>query len=413
MTMSEDRFRRTLAAGEVLFREGEPGHEAFVIEEGSVEIFQERPQGRNVLAHLGRDAIFGEMALVGDQTRTASAVATEPTALTVVTHDYLSGRLSQADPLLRHLLHVTMARSRQSLLRVHSGPFEAHPLAPGAKRDTSPAALDQDLALKRLRLERDLERALTANEFQLNYQPIMRLADGSVAGFEALIRWYKPGFGRVPPGDFIWVAEDCDLIIRIGHWIIANACVDLNRFEEIYRAAAPGHPPLSMSVNLSIRQFDDAELFPTVKRVLEQEKLAANRLKLEITESLVMSNMQAAQALLGRCKALGTKLVVDDFGTGYSSLSYLHRLPVDTLKLDKSFIDEAASDGAGMKIVRAVAGLATDLSMETVIEGVENVEQASACKRAGINYAQGYWYAKPLDFDGASAFLQQPLRAVA
>jgi EAL domain-containing protein (putative c-di-GMP-specific phosphodiesterase class I) len=400
--MPEDRLRRTLAAGEVLFREGDPGHDAFVIEQGSIEIYQERAIGRNVLARLARNAIFGEMALVGDQTRTASAMAVEPTVLRIVTHSYLTERLTAADPLLRHLLHVTMARSRESLKRIKHGPFDTRTPGDAAAASTAP---DQDLALKRLRVEQDLERALANNEFQLHFQPILRLADGSISGFEALIRWIRPGIGRVPPNDFIWVAEECDLIVRIGHWVIADACRALNHLEPLHQSAHPGAPPLSMSVNLSIRQFGDPQLFPTIERVLQHEKLAPQRLRLEITESLVMGNMDEALALLNRCKELGCKLVVDDFGTGYSALSYLHKFPVDTLKLDRSFIHNVGRDGAGMKIVRAIAGLAGELGMETVIEGIEAGEQAQACAGAGVTYAQGFYFSLPLPLDEAGRLL--------
>jgi EAL domain-containing protein (putative c-di-GMP-specific phosphodiesterase class I) len=403
--MGQDRFRRVLKAGDLLFREGEPGTEAYLVETGAIEIFQDRPQGRVTLARLGRDSIFGEMALVGDQTRTASALATERTVLAVVTHEYLSERLAQADPLLRHLLRVTMARSREALQRARTGfaPTDAPAEPATTEAATTDEAYDEDLALKRLRLEQELESALEQQQFQLYFQPIVRLADDSIAGFEALIRWIKPGVGQIPPSEFIWVAEQCDLIVRIGHWAIGNALAALKAFDGQHQA--PGGAPLTMSVNLSIRQFADPALFEVVQRELERQQMPAPRLRLEITESLVMSNMDAALSLLRRCKDLGTKLVVDDFGTGYSALSYLHKFPVDTLKLDKSFIGDAHPDGPGMKIVRAIAHLATDLGMETVAEGIENAEQAFACQLAGITCAQGYLYGRPLPFDQAAALL--------
>lgn len=408
--MAQDRFSRSLPAGEVLFREGDPGHDAYVIESGCVEIFQDRPDGRRTLAQLGRNQIFGEMALVGDQTRTASAIATEPTVLTVVTHQYLTERLSHADPLLRHLLHTTMARSRQSLRQAQGWADESEDGAEPAAARTSEIK-DQDQALKRLRLEQDIERALENREFQLHFQPIVRLADNSVAGFEALIRWFRPGIGRVPPNEFVWVAEDSGLIVKIGHWIIQSACESLNRLDAVNRVAAPGSPPLSMSINLSIRQFSDPDLFPTLQQTIEREQLPPRRVRLEITESLVMSNMEAVLALLHRCKRLGCKLVVDDFGTGYSALSYLHKLPVDTLKLDQSFIRDVAAEGAGMKIIRGIARLATDLGMETVIEGVETAAQAQDCRLAGVTYAQGFHYSPGLALQPAGEFLQKQAAA--
>lgn len=405
--MAADKFRRTLAAGETLFREGEPGHEAYVIESGRIEIFVVSPKGRYVLAQLDKDDIFGEMALTGDQTRTASAMATEPTALAVITHDYLTERVNGADPLLRHLLRVTMARTRDTLHRARAGtatlvsPSESPMTIPG-----SDTLNDRDVALKRLRLEQDLETALEQNEFQLHFQPILRMNDGSVAGFEALIRWFKPGVGRVPPNEFIYVAEECGLIVKIGHWIIRTALESLNRLQAVHQIACPQAEPLFVTVNLSIRQFADPDLFSVLEQALRAEALEPSRVKLEITESLVMSNMNASLALLQRCKQLGCKLAVDDFGTGYSSLSYLHKFPMDTLKLDRSFIKEVASDEQAMKIVRAVSNLANELGMETVVEGIETADQAETCRKIGIRYAQGFHYSAALPLKEAGIYLQ-------
>ena len=400
--MQQDKFRRTLAAGETLFHEGEPGQEAYVVESGAVEICS--GPARTVLARLGPDDILGEMALVGDQRRNASAVAAEPTTLAVITHEYLAERLSHADPMLRHLLRVTTSRYRESLQRREGGAR-----VPDAAIDSGAEPInDRTLALKRLRIEQDLERALDQNEFRLFYQPIIRLSDNTVAGFEALIRWFRPGIGRIPPGDFIGVAEESGLIVKMGHWIIKTACADINRLETAQREARPGMPPLFITVNLSIRQFSDPELFSTIHEALRTQLLEPHRVKLEITESMVMSNMDAALELLNQCKALGAKLAVDDFGTGYSSLAYLHRFPMDTLKLDRSFIKDMAQNDTSMKIVRAVAQLATELGMDTVCEGVETADQAATCLKIGINYAQGFHYSPALPVDEAIAYLQAP-----
>lgn len=409
--MSQDKFRRTLAAGEILFREGDHGQEAYVVESGSIEISTRRAGAQHVLARLGADDILGEMALVGDQHRNASAVATEPTTLAVITHDYLQDRLSHADPMLRHLLRVTTSRYRDSLQRAHGEAAPAPAAAEAAPADAGND--DRTLALKRLRIEQDLERALDQGEFKLFYQPIVRLSDNSVAGFEALIRWFKPGVGRIPPGDFISVAEESGLIVKMGHWIIRTACEDINHLEAAQRQANPDRPPLFVTVNLSIRQFSDPILFDTINSTLAKEGLAANRVKLEVTESMVMSNMDAALALLKQCKSLGAKLAVDDFGTGYSSLAYLHKFPMDTLKLDRSFIQDMASNEASMKIVRAVAHLAGELGMDTVCEGVEQAEQVESCRKVGITYAQGFYYSPALPVDEAAVYLQAPVAVAA
>lgn len=397
----KNKNHRVLATGEALFLEGETGHEAFAIESGAVDIYIERPEGRSVLARLSKDDIFGEMALAGDHTRTASAMAIVPTVLTVITHEYLAERLDRADPMLRHLLRVTMARCRDSLRTTGSGKTAA---AAQKRGDGQDSLVDRDIALRRLHLEQDLERALENGEFQLHFQPIVRLADGSTAGFEALIRWLKPGVGKVPPDEFIWVAEESGLISAIGRWVIRSACESINRLETAHHLSQPDAEPLFITVNLSIRQFSDPDLFADLKKSLEAEGLAPKRVKLEITESLVMNNLDASLALLNRCKSLGCQLVVDDFGTGYSSLSYLHKFPMDALKLDRSFIRDAVGNPPALKIVRAISNMAIDLGMETVAEGIETAHQAEASREADIRYGQGFLWSRALPLEEAAAY---------
>lgn len=408
--MPQDKFRRTLAAGELLFEEGDHGQDAYVIESGAIEIYAQRPEGRVVLARLSADDILGEMALVGDQKRSASAVAVLPTILAVITHEYLAERLHQADPMLRHLLRVTMSRHREFLQQASAGRLGSAEVSAG---DESERQKDRKQALTRLRTEQDLERALDQNEFELSYQPIVRLSDNRIAGFEALIRWLRPGFGRVPPNEFIGIAEESGLIVKMGHWIIHTACEAIKQLEVVQREVHPTVAPLFVTVNISIRQFSDPELFATIRSALQTQLLAPHRVKLEITESMVMNNMDAALELLKQCKTLGAKLAVDDFGTGYSSLAYLHRFPMDTLKLDRSFIKDMADNDASMKIVRAVAKLATELGMDTVCEGVETASQAQTCRAIGIDYAQGFHYSPALPIAHALAYLRnhtQPAR---
>lgn len=402
MRTADDRFRRKLAAGEVLFRQGDHGDAAYVIESGGIEIFTPAADGKTVLARLGPDEIFGEMALAGDQTRTASAAAISATVLSVLTHERLAERLAQADPLLRHLLRVTLARSRDSLRRIN-GAARTTEVAPRA--DLEDSAQDRSAALTRLRMEQEIERALEQGEFQLHYQPITRLANNQVAGFESLIRWIKPDGSKVPPDRFVGVAEESGFIVPLGHWIIRKACAGLRRLESVPRYAGAEAP--FVNINLSIRQFRDPDLFQVLQTAMAAEGLHPERIKLEITESMVMGNLEAALALLQRCKAIGCKLAVDDFGTGYSSLSYLHKFPVDVLKLDRSFLRDMAQSERAAKIVRAVAGMASDLGMETVVEGVETAEQAAACHRAGIHYAQGFHYSAALPLEDAARYLQK------
>lgn len=399
--MSVQRHRRMLAAGEILFREGEAGDVAYVIEDGRVEIYTGPAHQRRVVARLGRDDILGEMALVGDQTRVASAVALEPTTLLTLTHGYLEERLQQAEPLLRHLLRVTINRCRSSM----QGLGQPQPAAAAETPAAAAEQADRSMALERLRIEQSLESALENHEFQLHLQPIMRLRDGQTAGFEALIRWIRPDGTRVSPADFIPIAEQFDFIHRLGHWIIRSACAALRDLDR----ALPGQR-LFMSLNLSIRQFADPQLFGVLAAAMEEFQVPPQRLRLEITESMIANNSGAALVLLRRCKALGAKLAVDDFGTGYSSLSYLQQFPVDTLKLDRSFIQEIATSEPALTIVRAISRLASELGMETVAEGVETAEQALRCREVGIDYTQGFHYSAALPAEKAARFVAERLR---
>ena len=250
-----------------------------------------------------------------------------------------------------------------------------------------------------LKLEHSLRRATEHNEFVLHYQPIVSLSDQRPSGFEALVRWNHPERGIVGPFEFIHLAEETGLIFRIGAWTLKEAC----RWLTDGKAALPEH--LSVNVNLSGRQFSQGDLIEQVQTVLSETGLAANRLKLEITESVIMENPEMAVDLLKRLKALGTHLCIDDFGTGYSSLSYLLRFPADTLKIDRSFVNALGKGGRNEDIVGAIVSLAKSLSMDVVAEGVETVEQRDILRALGCQYGQGYLFSRPLDHARARAFV--------
>ncbi|AXQ30015.1 EAL domain-containing protein [Solimonas sp. K1W22B-7] len=398
--MGAERHRRTLAPGETLFREGDGGHEAYVVESGCVEIFTGEQATRRSIARLGRDDIFGEMTLLGGQTRLASAVALETTTLIVVNHDYLEERMQAADPLLRHLLRVVIARNRDNVQRMSNGSGTGDHGA--SVIDQASASADRQAALHHLRLEQAMATALELGEFQLHLQPIVRLHDHRTAGFEALIRWIRPDGSRVSPGEFIPIAEQSELIYAMGHWIIRESCRHLAELDR----RLPGAQPF-LSLNLSLRQFDDPQLFPVLESALADTGISPRRLRLEITESMIARDADATLLLLQRCKALGAKLSVDDFGTGYSSLSYLQRLPVDTLKLDRSFISDLDGPPAAARIVGAVARLARELGMETVAEGIETPSQAARCRDLGVDFGQGFHWSPALPLDAAAAYLAQ------
>lgn len=248
------------------------------------------------------------------------------------------------------------------------------------------------LAVNLLQMETDLRRAQERNEFIIEYQPIVSLTDFRVSGFEALVRWQHPERGLISPIDFIPVAEEGGQILQIGQWVLRQACIDMRGWQERF----PADPPLFVTVNLSAKQFAQPDLIEQVKESLDTSNLDPNCLKLEITESVVMDDIEKGTAMLFQLRALGVRLSIDDFGTGYSSLSYLHRFPIDTLKIDRSFVTRIVNDKENIEIVRTILMLAENLGMDVVAEGVETQEQMALLRQLSCQSGQGYFFSKPM-----------------
>jgi diguanylate cyclase (GGDEF)-like protein len=247
-------------------------------------------------------------------------------------------------------------------------------------------------ALERLRLGSDLHLAIERGELTLLYQPIVTLKSREIEELEALIRWEHPVIGTISPVQFIPIAEENGLIVPVGRWVLAEACRQLRAWQRQQPALAD----LVMSVNLSAKQLNDPDLVPEIARVLTETGLEPRCLKLELTETTVMADVATTAGTLRDLKALGLALAIDDFGTGYSSLSYLKRLPLDTLKVDRSFVDGLGTDPQDTAIVRTVIALAKSLHLEVTGEGVETVEQSEQLLTLGCDRGQGYLFARPL-----------------
>jgi diguanylate cyclase (GGDEF)-like protein/PAS domain S-box-containing protein len=256
-------------------------------------------------------------------------------------------------------------------------------------------------AVARLQIETDLRRAVERGEFALCYQPIISLPMGDLAGFEALVRWNHPTRGRVPPAEFIAVAEETGLIVPLGNWVLREACRQGREWQD---RLGPGRA-LSISVNLSARQLAQGDLVEQVRDVLAETGMKGDCLRLEITETVIMENADAAAAMLARLKELGVRVSVDDFGMGYSCLSLLHRFPIDTLKIDRSFVGLMGPKGEGGATVRTIVALAHNLSMDVIAEGVETQAQLSSLRELDCGYAQGYLISEPLDPEKAETLL--------
>jgi diguanylate cyclase (GGDEF)-like protein/PAS domain S-box-containing protein len=256
----------------------------------------------------------------------------------------------------------------------------------------------------RLQLETDLRHAIDRLEFRNYYQPIISLETGKIAGFEALLRWQHPKRGLLEPSEFIPVAEETGMIRELGWWNLTEACRQLSE----WRTLCPG-ADLNMSVNLSVKQFLQQHFASQIEALLQQLELPPDALKLELTESSIMTDPAAAIALLAQIKSLGIRLAIDDFGTGYSSLSYLQRFPLDTLKIDRSFTSAMGNGGKEESmIVRTIMPLAHNLGLDVVAEGVETNEQVNLLKELRCKYAQGFFFSRPIHADDAQRMLLAP-----
>ncbi|MBV8952342.1 MAG: EAL domain-containing protein, partial [Actinobacteria bacterium] len=261
-----------------------------------------------------------------------------------------------------------------------------------------------DAARARLEIERELRDAIARNELVVYFQPAIVLDTGRVTGFEALVRWQHPTRGLLSPAEFIPVAEEAGLIAGIGRFVLAEAATQAREWHEAFPDAR-----LSVSVNLSAAQFGDGRIVDEVAIVLAGAAIDPTLLTLEITETAVMRNSDAAIQSLHRLRGLGVRLAIDDFGTGYSSLSYLRTLPVDTVKIDKSFVDGITRDRHARGVVDAILALARTLGLETVAEGVERAEQAAALHALGCQQAQGFYYSTPMPPESVLPYLTQQL----
>ncbi|MEM7760426.1 MAG: EAL domain-containing protein [Cyanobacteria bacterium P01_A01_bin.40] len=264
----------------------------------------------------------------------------------------------------------------------------------------------QNNTLEILEIETDLRIALKRKEFHLNYQPIIALNTGTISGFETLVRWNHPHKGFISPAKFIPIAEQTNLILPLGMWILQEACQQIRRWQD---QLAGKHTDFTVSVNISGKQFEQEDFIQQLDQIVADTKIDIKHLKLEITETLLMNNIEIADLIFSQLKERKIQLAIDDFGTGYSSLSYLDRFPVDTLKIDRSFVSRINEKNQASTIVKATIDLAHNLGFNIVAEGVETQQQVDQLDDWDCEFAQGYFYAKPLSQESAWQFMCQNL----
>ncbi len=390
--MIEKTFTQTFSAGTRIYSEGEKADVAYVIVSGQVEITTAQQQGSVTLNLLTQGQLFGEMALFENAPRSATATAVEDTVLTVVSQDQFKERLNNAEPMLRMLIRVFMARYRLSLSQTRSEGMRSQLNAPLPENTLSEET--QLLAVGKFKQESELREALQNDQLQVHYQPLLHLQSGLWAGFEALIRWNHPTRGSIPPLEFITLAEETTLIIPIGLFVLRRACEDMVILQQERSKVIADAPPLFVGVNVSSKQLADLDFIERIVEVVNETGLHPSNIKLEITESMTI-DYQLVVKWVRRCKELGFSVAIDDFGTGYSSMEHLLELDIDTLKIDQTFIRKMHTEDKAHKLVKGIVNLSRAFEFSIVAEGLETEQDVDSVRDMSVDYGQGYHIGKP------------------
>lgn len=387
--MNASSTQKTYKAGDIIMRQGDRGDCAYIIESGRVEIIMEYPGGKmHRVGTRGPGTMIGEMAIVDAAPRTATIKAMEDCKLLEITQEDFSRRLNSADSVLRMTTQVILTRYRDTVTRAEIT-RDASWLSAEVLELNHAGHAD---AFETVKIANEFNEALKKKELSLHYQPIIDLQTGKVQGFEALMRWIHPERGFISPGVFIPVAEQTGMIVEASKWALREACRALKRIGE----ATKTEKELFMSVNFSSTDFASADFVEGVYSTISETDVDPKQVHLEITERLLMQQPDNAKDTLDMCRKGGISIAIDDFGTGYSSLSYLHFFPIDTLKIDQSFVRDMTKNESSMELVKSIIALGKNMKMKIIAEGVEHAEEGKILRDLGCEMAQGYYFAKPV-----------------
>lgn len=398
--MELSQTQKIFAPGEIIMHQGEKGESAYIIEKGRVEIIVQKPDGKlQSFGTRGAGTIIGEMALIDNAPRTATVKAIEDCTLLEITQADFARRLDAADPVLRMASQVILTRYRDMLTRAEITNDGQHwPPAEAVELNYA----EQTNAVEKIKMANEFQVALAQKQLSLHYQPIIDLRTKQVAGFEALMRWFHPEKGQIFPDKFIPIAEESGLIVEASKWALEESCQALKRIE-----GRTGHEnDLFMSVNFSSSDFASDNFVETIYNIISKTDVLPTCVHLEITERLLMGQPDNARETLNMCRQAGMGISIDDFGTGYSSLSYLHYFPIDTLKIDRSFISAMHQDESSMALVKSIISLGKNMKMKIIAEGVEEQKEAQELLRLGCDLAQGYYFSRPIPEADLTSFMQ-------
>ncbi len=395
--------RRVIHDGEILFHEGDQADCAYIIESGALEISTNAEGSPVIICQLEPGDIVGEMGVIDQAPRTATARAVGQTGLLVITRDTLTDRLADADPILKLLVKVLLDRSRSSLDSVRGSAILLD------KEELLGAEVVGEYmrhGIDKMRLEAELKEALAQNQLAVFYQPLLDVTTEQIAGFEALTRWEHPERGHISPGLFISLAEETNLIVPVGLYVFAQACRDLVEFEAVTRAQG-GDLPLFMSINVSARQIADPAFIDAAARITDEHGIERDRVKLEITEGLAVE-FGLTRDWIESARALGFQVSLDDFGTGYSSLATLAGLPLNAAKIDQAFVRDLyrdIHDQRPRELMRSIVSLMKGLDLTVIVEGIERRKELDFIAALDCHLAQGYLIGRPLGHDEARDLL--------
>jgi len=376
--------------GDIIMTQGMPGECAYIIESGKVEIFLKDDDGNERrFGTRSVGAMIGEMALVDNAKRTATIRAVEDCALLEISKDDFIRRLNKADPVIKMATQVILTRYRDLLAHTK---IDKDNERISAAEVVEHMQAKQTQAVEHVKIANEFQDALGNGDISLHYQPIISLNTGEIDGFEALMRWNHSEKGFISPAVFIPVIEETGFIAKASQWAFKEACMALKRIEQHTNARSP----LFMSVNFSSTDFTSESFIDDILHIIQANDLKPEQMHLEITERLLMSQTDTAKETLALCQKAGLGISIDDFGTGYSSLSYLHYFPIDTLKIDQSFVRDLLNDNNAQELVKSIVILAKNLGMNVIAEGVEHEEEGQRLHELGCENAQGYFYARPM-----------------